>query len=375
MRVLIVASYSLPHLGGVEVLVDQEAGWLAQQGHHVRIITSDGGEGECPLYQESIQLVRVPCWNFTERRLDIPWPIYSPRIFFTIWHAVSQCDMIHAHGFINATTSLAFLMARLRKKPPKLVLTEHAGRSCYQQRWKKWLLEIAILTFGRIAVRLADQCYTCHPRVRKLLEELTGQPAKVNSLLFPLALSKFPPASDGTRQRARETLGWDQLKRYVLYVGRITKRKGLDLLLQMPSSDFQLVLCGPGEPADVVDRDVGRNVSFLAARPQAELLDLYYAADLLVLPSRSEGNFPLVVQEALLCGLPVLLGNELNLESFSSCAGVHFCRLEPLTIHQAILDILQVGFDPSELRLAVGKFFPRRNGMGREDNWVTQITG
>jgi glycosyltransferase involved in cell wall biosynthesis len=44
------------------------------------------------------------------------------------------------------------------------------------------------------------------------------------------------------------------------------------------------------------------NVSVHRGRSGKELASLYRAADLLVLPSKSEG-FPLVVQEALACGL------------------------------------------------------------------------
>ena len=39
------------------------------------------------------------------------------------------------------------------------------------------------------------------------------------------------------------------------------------------------------------------------------LAELYRASDVFVLPSQGEG-FPLVVQEALACGLPVVCGDE-----------------------------------------------------------------
>jgi glycosyltransferase involved in cell wall biosynthesis len=48
----------------------------------------------------------------------------------------------------------------------------------------------------------------------------------------------------------------------------------------------------------------------VAYRPSAgELARLYQAADLLVLPSVGEG-FPLVIQEAMACGTPALVGDE-----------------------------------------------------------------
>ncbi len=49
------------------------------------------------------------------------------------------------------------------------------------------------------------------------------------------------------------------------------------------------------------------NIHVLGFQSQATLADLYRASDFLLLPSVGEG-YPLVIQEAMACGLPVICG-------------------------------------------------------------------
>ena len=126
MNVLVVSHLALPHVGGVENLVDLEVRALAAAGHAVALVSSDGGgAGRTPNYPDSVRVVRVPAWHVLERRLGIPYPLFGPRLLATLWKEIRDADIVHAHGFLFQNTALAVLLAKWQGKP--CVLTDHGG--------------------------------------------------------------------------------------------------------------------------------------------------------------------------------------------------------------------------------------------------------
>jgi glycosyltransferase involved in cell wall biosynthesis len=90
--------------------------------------------------------------------------------------------------------------------------------------------------------------------------------------------------------------------------------KGLDVLVAACSAlrdrhqDFRVHLVGDGPlraslEAEVASRKLGEHVKFVGSKHHKELGDWYRAADLTLLPSRSEG-LPNVLRESLACGTP-----------------------------------------------------------------------
>jgi phosphatidylinositol alpha-1,6-mannosyltransferase len=123
----------------------------------------------------------------------------------------------------------------------------------------------------------------------------------------------------GDRAAIRERLGLSG-KRMLLTVARLDPRdgyKGHDLVIDaLPGlaggADAQLVywIAGDGEDRGRLERrahDLGLadRVRFLGKTSLAELVDLYRAADLFVLPSAGEG-FGIAFIEAMACGTPAL---------------------------------------------------------------------
>jgi glycosyltransferase involved in cell wall biosynthesis len=96
---------------------------------------------------------------------------------------------------------------------------------------------------------------------------------------------------------------------YVLFVGRLQARKRIDHLLRAcaeMTAQPRLVLIGDGperETLESLSRKIYPNAEFMGAKHGAELRPYFAEADLFVLP----GTGGLAVQEAMSCGLPVIV--------------------------------------------------------------------
>jgi D-inositol-3-phosphate glycosyltransferase len=166
----------------------------------------------------------------------------------------------------------------------------------------------------------ADCLLAATPSEARQLTELYGaSPAKVRVVPHGVDRSRFHP---GDRAAARAELGVS--RKYVLaFVGRLQPLKAPDvavrtlalLLRRRPELDVELVVVG-GPSGNGVDEPrrsaalarqegVADRVRFLPARPHDQLATVYQAADLLLVPSRSE-SFGLVALEAQACGTPVV---------------------------------------------------------------------
>ena len=107
----------------------------------------------------------------------------------------------------------------------------------------------------------------------------------------------------------------------VLYVGRLSTQKGLNLLIRAmpkvlsvyPDCKLRIVGQGPSLPemqAMAEDSGIAGNVSFLGPMASIDLAQIYREAALLVFPSISEEGFGLVCVEAMACECPVIAANQ-----------------------------------------------------------------
>ena len=132
----------------------------------------------------------------------------------------------------------------------------------------------------------------------------------------------------------------------VLFVGVMTQRKGLaDLFAAMRLLDparYELHILGSLMAAPAFYRSQGTFIHH-AGRPSGQVLELMSRCHVLVLPSLAEGR-SLVLQEAMACGLPVVVTRNTGAEDLVADGKAGF--LVPMRDSQAIAQRLeQLGRD------------------------------
>ncbi|MBP6874692.1 MAG: glycosyltransferase [Candidatus Eisenbacteria bacterium] len=208
---------------------------------------------------------------------------YLPFSLRSAWASLAgDFDLVHAHyGFHSA------LVPALFASQP-LVVTFHGSDALLEPRRHRLYARLQ-----RRIVRRADRVIAVSGEVAaRLIEELGAEPGKVAQIPCGVDTVLFRP---GDRAAARRALGIEPDAHLVLFVGRRSKMKGLELLrmaaARMPEVAFHFV--GEGEI-----RWEAPNCRFWGARPHAEIAEWLRAADVLALPSYSEGT-PVTVLEAL----------------------------------------------------------------------------
>jgi D-inositol-3-phosphate glycosyltransferase len=162
-----------------------------------------------------------------------------------------------------------------------------------------------------------------------ILASCSAEAAQLASLYGadPARLEIVPPGVDhaffspGDRGGARRALGIGDHP-VLLFVGRIQPLKGLDVAVcalaalhrDLPDAELVVVggpsgVAGPGELARcrslAADVGVADRIRWVDPQPHHLLSTYYRAADVVLVPSRSE-SFGLVALEAAACGIPVV---------------------------------------------------------------------
>lgn len=212
-------------------------------------------------------------------------------------------DAIVVCGYSSPTAMAAMAWLRLHRIR---FYMEVDGALIRQEGWLKY-------RFKRHLVRQATWWISSGASTTECLLHYGAERQRVKEYPFTSLwsrdiLPRIPTVEE--KQALRRELEMPE-RRIVLYVGRFTRAKGMDALLEAATAldpDTGVYFVG-GEPEQAhlrfCENQNLSNVHFVGFKRKEKLADYYKAADLFVLPTQSD-VWGLVINEAMACGLPVI---------------------------------------------------------------------
>ncbi len=224
----------------------------------------------------------------------------------------SQVDIVHQHSIWSG---LSRVTSEWRRRHSVTVVAAHGALQPWALKKAAWKKRLALLAYESENLRGASCLHACGENE---ISDYREYSLKNPIALLPNAISAGWLESAGDPIRFREAKNLSVERRIILYLSRITPKKGLPMLLESMHElrneiqDWILLIAGMDEfghqrelEAQIRACELGRHVRFVGLLHGQEKRDAFAAADLFVLPTHSEGS-PMVVLEALGAGLPVL---------------------------------------------------------------------
>jgi starch synthase len=300
VKILSVSHFFESHGGGLERVAAHLNREFSRAGHEA-IWAASGFES----IDDEFSMVPLKCFDPAEKLTGLPMPIPGVGAIRALRRAVRDCDAVVIHDSLYFTSIVAALLAKLNGKP--IVLIQHIADIGFRNRAMRALMRVANLFVTRPMLASANHLIFISDQVRR---KLLGNPARRRFTLLHNGVdtSRFFPAISA-RSITRLQHGIQGDATVLLFVGRFVEKKGLAILKAVAQKrrDLHFVAVGTG-PISPEDWHLP-NVQVLGPQSQAVVAELYRAVDLLFLPSVGEG-FPLVVQEAMASGVPIVCGED-----------------------------------------------------------------
>lgn len=294
--------------GGYDRIIIEKANYLAEHGHEVLIVVSFHGSIK-PYYDvsEKVKLIDLNIDFFKQYNHNL---------------------LVRAFIYIK-------LMRRYRRKLTDLLCAEQAdivittlgreidfitdigdgskkiGESHIAKEYVRnlHLMEQRGMLYRLIAKHWRRKLYKKVKRLNALVlltqHDADGWKDIVKTVVIPNSLPFYPQYASSCDNKR------------VIFVGRFNEQKGLEYLIKTwegvykKHNDWTLHMFGQGEQETMLKRlieDAGLGDVVIVRQPTKDILEEYINSSLFLLTSRFEG-LPMVLIEALACGLPIVSFN------------------------------------------------------------------
>jgi glycosyltransferase involved in cell wall biosynthesis len=303
MRVVVVSGIWPPDVGGPASHAPDVAAFLLSRGHRVEVVTTAAGPPERRAYPV----------RWVSRSL--PKGVIHLRTGAEVARRAAGADVVYTTGMFGRSAAGSVVARR----PYVVKLTADPA---FERARRRSMIGGTVDEFQQVGggpvvralrlardleLRQAAHVFTPSAYLRDLAVSWGVRADRVSVL--PNPAPPLPELSERAELRRSFELSGDTLA----FAGRLTAQKSLEVALAALArvDGVTLLIAGEGDQRAPLERRTAElgledRVRFLGPQPRGRVLELFRAADAVVLSSSWE-NFPHAVVEALAAGTPVLV--------------------------------------------------------------------
>jgi glycosyltransferase involved in cell wall biosynthesis len=323
--VAIVATYYPPELGGAEAAAERLATFLVRRGHPVLVVTKRTSR-DCPVEETLAGVHVIRAAPRGERRASGKW-LALPGILRELIRRRGAYRIVCCVDYRGVGLA-AVAAGRLARVP--VVFQAQTEGVLSGVRIAEWVRSLGVRPGSRAEHMLTwpvrflyghADAFACISRAieREALECKVPRD-RVHYIPNPVDTVRFTPATATDRRARRMALGVPTGAVVAIFVGRLSREKGVMELLHAWQSagvkDALLIIVGPdmtGNPWDVgaeakrfvTEQSLAHSVRFVGPQPTREVAGWLQIADVAVQPSHFE-SFGISMVEAMATGLPLV---------------------------------------------------------------------
>lgn len=303
--------------GGITAVSYNLAKKLVGHGHEVTVYTTDVGNSQFSRLNvqdtEIMNGIKVRYFKNISNFFAFKHRLYLPiGMFSDIRRDIPNFDIIHFHDYRSFLTVIVHYYAKKHKIP--YVLQAHGSVSPFFQ--KQRLKKLYDLVWGYKILKDTSKAIALTKTEVIQYKKMGIDEDKIEIIPNGVDLTEF--GNLPKRGEFREKYGVKSGEKIVLYLNRINKIKGIDLLVRAFADltkrldNVKLVIVGPDDgflsnlKKQIKDLKIEDRILITGPLYGENKLKAFVDADVYVLPSFYD-TFSITVLEAWACGTPVIL--------------------------------------------------------------------
>ncbi len=347
MKILqVIQFFGLKH-GGSFAVAYEITKYLARHGYEITVITTDF-EFDRNL-AESLKGVEVIPFHC---QYNIGGFLLSTSMNKYLQENINKFDIIHMHNFRTYQNIIVRKYAKKYNVP--YILQAHGNVMPFFSKEK--LKRSFDAVWGFKILENSSKVISLTKTETDQYKKMSVNENRIEIVPNGINLSEYENLPN--KGTFRKKFGIKNDEKIVLYLGRIHRIKGIDLLIEAFSEllhnvdEIKLVIAGPDDgflstlKIQIDKLKIGENILFTGPLYKEDKIEAYVDADIFVLPSVYE-TFPVTILEAFACNTPVITTDRCGIADQIDGIVIKYDRNQ---LSKAMLDLLT----DSETRVKFG---------------------